>query len=238
MLGYIIFNEKNSLNNLGLAMLGNNEHYYASEKIESEEVPLRKNGSLTIRTGTYEDIIINRAFRIIDNEVLREKVIKIKKWLNIINDKKLFFDYNLTKYYTVKSTDIIEIKDNKKNSFDIKIKFICEPFLKIVEPGFVQVENNSNIINSGDVECEPVLKLLLSSTPSDVVFTIAGKKFTVKNVKDNLLIDGTMFRTISNGVEVRTIGDYPKLRVGASKITWDGTHIQSVSIIKNELYWG
>lgn len=236
---YIVFNNKNTLEDLGLGILTSNEHNRTEEEMEYIEVEGRKKGSLTIRRNNFKDIIIKRTFRIIDKEDLNEKLIKITRWLNNVEDNRLFFSNYTEKCFTVKNATIKNIKDDKGNIFDIDIEFVCEPFLKDLNNDFVEVKNGDIIYNWGDEVAEPNIKFTLFPKYGDVTIFLGGETLEIKNVKDDLIIDTSLFRATSEGMEVKSIGDFPLLQKGANIINFNSTQslgIQKCEIKKNLLY--
>lgn len=234
---YMIFNNKNSLEDFNLGIVESNNHYTVEEVIESISIDGRKNGSLTKKTGTFNDIKINRTFRLLNPKNRDIQTDKIAKWFNDIQDDRLWFSDYSQKCYIVKNARMVNIKDDRRNIVNIDVEFVCQPFLKNVSESFEEVSNNEMVFNYGDFNSDPIIKLSLPSNEQTIQITIKDKTLIVKNVKNELLIDNSMFTALSEGRFLDTTGNWLEFQKGENQISWVG-QVNKFEIYKNIIYRG
>lgn len=230
-----VFNRRNSFEDMGLIILKGISRQATYEEIESVEVEGRIQGSLTIKTESYKDIEVVRTVRIPTFEEYTVKSAEINKWLNEIEDNRLYFEDEPNKCYTVKYVKTLVYNDENRLYTDLTITFVCEPFMRVTNEFEMIVANNENIYNDGDVISEPILYLNLPDLEQNIQITINDRTIELRNVKGNVTIDTTLFIALNNNLIIRTIGDFPILEKGNNTISWVGD-INELKIKKNIMY--
>ncbi len=236
-MNYFIFNNKNSFEDMKIGIIGNSIRVKPKEKIEKEEIEGRKLGSLVYKTGNYEDIILSRKLRLLTFEDYEEETFKIVNWFTNIEDNRLIFKDYPQKCYKVKYVEFGDFEDYRGGNVDFEVKFICEPFIYSSIDEEIEVTNRELILNDGFLPAEPLITLELPSTTQTISITIGAKTIQLDNVKGNVIIDSQTPRVICEGVEIKTIGDFPVLTEGYNIISWVG-NINKFTMKKNLLYRG
>lgn len=234
-MNYFILNNKNSLFDMNIGIIGNSTRPRPQEVVEKEEVEGRKQGSLIYKTGAYKDIIIKRKLRLLSFNNYEVETLRIMNWLTNIEDNRLIFKDYTEKCYKVKYVEIADFEDYRGGNVDFDATFHCEPFLYNTNEPDISISNGDLILNDGFIEADPTIKLVLPSTPGNIQITIGSKSLTLNNVKGEVIIEPQ--RAICEGIEVRTIGEFPVLTEGYNIVSWVG-NINSFKINKNLLYRG
>ena len=166
MFNYFIFNNKKSTD-LDIYMLKGFETPYPTEIIESQEVEGRRNGTLTDKTGNYNDIIFDVNCRMMIKGDRNYKTKELFKWINNIEDNRIYFKNNLDKCYKVKYCNITSIKE-ESHSIDFTINFRCNPFFydTYFKNLIVEGESEGNRLqvfgyNYGDLPSYPKITIYL-----------------------------------------------------------------------------
>lgn len=231
-----IFNNKNSFEDMKCLVVGQVSLPLIQEVVENIEVEGRKQGSLTKKTGNYKDITIKMTLKFIEMQEFNKYKQRIQDWLTNVTDNKLYFEDNKNKCYIVKNVNLSAItpKNGYQATFDVE--FICEPFLKETNQDFIQVNKGDKIINLGYIQAEPIIKLTLPDSPTDITLNINESQFEIRQVQGKIKIDSSLF-IIETENEIKTIGNLPILQLGENTINWSGT-INKFEIKPNILYRG
>lgn len=236
-MNYFIFNNKNSLEDMNLGIVGNSIRPRPQEVTEVEEVDGRKQGALVYKTGGYKDLVIKRKLRLLKFDNYEVETLKIMNWLTNIEDNRLIFKDYKEKCYKVKYVIVSDFEDYRGGNVDFDVTFYCEPFLFNTNEPDIQVLNGDFIFSDSDLEAEPIIKISLPATQGNVQVSIGSKSLTINNVKNELIIDCGLRKAICEGIEVKTIGSFPIITQGYNILSWVGT-IDSLKINKNLIYRG
>lgn len=235
------FNNKHNFEDLNCMIVSPISFPVAIEEIEEETIEGSVTGSLTRRTGTYNDITIQVKLQLMDinsyEEEYKEKIQAITEWLFDIADNRLIFDDNKEKCYIVKRVEITEFEDYKKFYSRFTVNFICQPFLRYSYETVQELINNQLIYNNGSIESRPYIELELPNTATNVQITINDNTFQINNAKGNVTIDCLLLSCRNEEGNLRTIGEFPTLQKGNNKISWTGT-INKFRIKNNFMFRG
>lgn len=236
-MNYFIFNNKNSLEDMNLGIVGNSIRPRPQEVTEVEEVEGRKQGALVYKTGSYKDLVIKRKLRLLSFNNYEVETLKIMNWLTNIEDNRLIFKDYKEKCYKAKYVIISDFEDYRGGNVDFDVTFYCEPFLFNTNELDIEVLNGGSIFSDSDLEAEPTIKISLPAIEGNIQVSIGSKSLTINNVKNELIIDCQLQKAICEGIEVKTIGDFPTITQGYNTISWIGT-VNSLKINKNSIYRG
>lgn len=233
MITYAQFNGLNSFDDLDLGILTSNEHPIPEDDVEFLEVKNRQAGSVVRQTKLYKDLIVKRTFRILKTDDIGIRVRRVREWLSSKVDNTLFFSNYPERCYIVKRAFIVKVKDVKELITEIDVEFRCEPFLGDSNEVAIDLPKNAtNINNSGDIEAKPLMIFKLAGAAQNITITGGGKTLTVNGATGTLIVDCENLRAISDGIEKKTIGDFPVLPVGINTITWTGNGTATIKINK------
>lgn len=236
MKSYIIINGMNSYEDLDL-LLKSMTIPSSNEQIEEVEVEGR-NGSLTIKNGTYENKKLNFSFDLkrkrnenyidFQNRIdYIEDSLHIKKGELIIFNRpdKVFNIKYLTKDITMES-DIIA---------NVDVNVICESFMYEINEQYMDVKNNSNIFYKGTVPGEPNIKIYGSG---NIQLTINNETIQINNVNEYVELDSKLFLCLNKDKTSKSrdmIGHFPLLTKGINNISWTG-NVSKVEILPRTAY--
>lgn len=231
----IFFNRLNCYEDLSCILLTGYDIPVTCEDIENINVDNRRQGSLTIKTGNYKDLELNLTFRLVNYINLGENIKKIINWISDIKDNRLYFSNRVDKVYLVKNAVISNFKNDNKLFQEFSINFICEPFMAFPVELIEEVNNNSMILNKGDIVSDPILKLTLPSSEQTIQLTINSETLELRNVSNYIEINSQLFLVTGAEGESQSIkmyGDFPVLNPGYNSISWNG-NIVKFEIQKN-----
>ena len=236
MKSYIIINGINSYEDLDL-LLKSMTIPSSNEQIEEVEVEGR-NGSLTIKNGTYENKKLNFSFDLkrkrnenyidFQNRIdYIEDSLHIKKGELIIFNRpdKVFNIKHLTKDISMES-DIIA---------NVDVNVICESFMYEINEQYMDVKNNSNIFYKGTVEGEPNIKIYGSG---NIQLTINNETIQINNVNEYVELDSKLLLCLNSDKTSKSrdmIGHFPLLTKGINNISWTG-NVSKVEILPRTAY--
>lgn len=236
MKSYIIINGINSYEDLDL-LLKSMTIPSSNEQIEEVEVEGR-NGSLTIKNGTYENKKLNFSFDLkrkrnenyidFQNRIdYIEDSLHIKKGELIIFNRpdKVFNIKHLTKDISMES-DIIA---------NVDVNVICESFMYEINEQYMDVKNNSNIFYKGTVEGEPNIKIYGSG---NIQLTINNETVQINNVNEYVELDSKLLLCLNSDKTSKSrdmIGHFPLLTKGINNISWTG-NVSKVEILPRTAY--
>lgn len=229
------FNGLESIRDMGVYIVNNIEFPNISEKIEQEPIDGSPIGSLTIKTGEYEDSVFTLKLRFIDRVDIEGKFKEIKNWLKRVKDNRLSFDYE--KCYKVKNIVLKPYKFNRISG-EFEVDVVCEPHLKAFYSEYTPVVSEEMIYNNGDIESYPKLKITLPTAKTSVQIYINNEGIQLKDVSDFILIDSERQIVVDGNNQSKTInmtGDFPILKEGENIVRWTG-NITKFEINKNERF--
>lgn len=211
---YIIFNNKNSLDDFRLGVTNIGDLPVANEIVEYE------NG-YTIKTGTYESINIPITFTERELKSIIHYQDEIIDWLTNIKDSKLSFSFMLDKYYIVKNVTVDSISRSFNRYNAINVTFTLEPF-KYQHESIITATMPTNLYNRGTVDSQPNIKIHGSG---NIQLTINNETIQINNVEEYVELDSKLFLCLNpNGTSKSRdmIGNFPILTMGYNQISWVG----------------
>lgn len=236
-MNYFTFNNRNSLLDLNLGIVGNSTRPRPQEIIEREQVEGRRKGSLVYKTGAYKDLIVDRKLRLLTFNDYEIETLKIMNWLSDIEDNRLILKDYPQKCYRVKYAEVGNFEDYRGGNVDFDVSFVCEPFIYNTNEQELTLTNGELIFNDGFLASEPVIKLDLPQNTQSISINVGPKTIQLNGVKGTVIIDSQIPRAICEGIEIKTIGGFPALEIGKNIISWTGT-VNKFSLSKNLVYRG
>jgi predicted phage tail component-like protein len=234
----VYFNNLNSYNDLGLYIESRPNLPIAEEQINSISIEGR-NGTLTEKYGTYNDIEINIKFVLINDTNYCDQVRNIKAWLQNIQDNKLVLSDDTNYFYLV---TYIKFDKNILRESELEMvgsftaTFICKPFAYSFEGlNKITITQETNIINEGTVIAYPMMKVYGSG---DITLTINNKNIILSGIINNITLDSIIMEAYDDNIENvnnKMNGEFPVLDIGENNISWVGT-ISKIEIIPNWCY--
>lgn len=188
-----------------------------NEEVEEVEVEGR-NGSLTVRKGTYKDRNITFSFKLYDNELFWSKIDDAEEWLLNFTDNRLFYNRK-DRCFSVKRVIIGDISKEVKLYGEFDVTFVCEPFMKDINPSsYTFLENEKIIINTGHFDVEPLIELYGNG---NLEISINGESTIIENVSNKVIIDSEFMVCVDenyNNKLIDMIGKFPRLIRGDNEI--------------------
>ena len=219
----IYFNRKDCYEDLGILL---KEPIYLppnNEEIETITIEDR-NGSLTRKKGTFPDRNIDITFVLphLDKNGMYEKIEEILDWLENIEDNKLVIRED--RYYIVKSVNYGDITTQALRFYEITITLTLKPFAYDPSEKEITITSGKTLNNLGNVYSEPIITIEPKTAITNFTITINGNEFKiVDTVNKTITINSELKKCISNNNNLNTSGDYPILKKGKNKITFDNT---------------
>ena len=236
----LYFNNKEAYKDLNLLIMNAIEYPFIKEEKEVVEVNGRNEGSLTIATGNYKDLVIPVTFKMYKTDNYKNRIREITMWLTDIRDNILSFEDYREKCYKVKKIDISNIYDVNFTSAIFTINFICNPFIYRSREIPIVVNNNSDLYYDGDIKAEPNIILELPSNEQNISIIINDREFRFEKVKERIEIISSKMLVLDKNkgsLSNKMVGNFPILDLGINKIKWTGT-INRFEINKNTIYRG
>lgn len=234
---YFIFNKKHSFIDSKIVLSETGKTPQVKEVINNTSI-LGKSGTVTERTGIYNDIVIERKLKLWTSSNFKTQIRDLNKWLTEIEDNRLILSDNTNRYYKVKSVDLGDVEKEFELYGVFVVKFICEPFIFDVFEREEVIVNNSKIFYAGDIEGEPIIKFLLPNNVQTIQFTLNDETIQINNASGSLTMDCQKCMFVNeNNQNVSFIGNFYKLKKGYNSIKWIGG-ITNVAIFKNTYYKG
>lgn len=192
------------------------------------------NGELFEFDG-YENRHIKIDFIFKDDYDIWEKIRKIERWLNNIENNILSFSDNPSYFYIVKKVEYDDIERMYKRIGKFSITFITYPFVKndsSQQP--ITLVNNAKLNNEGDHESYPIITL----TGEGLINLYVNNNLVTLNLSGTIVINSELKLCYRDGVMVNSVmkGKFPVLNIGENIIKWEG-NITNMSIIPNYLYY-
>lgn len=199
-----------------------------NEDIEEIDVEGR-NGSLTIKKGTYKDRSITFTFKLFDNELFWSRIDDAEEWLLNFTDNRLFYNRQ-DRCFIVKRVVIGDITKEVNISGEFDITFVCEPFMQDIMPSsYTFLENEKTIINTGHFTVEPLIELYGNG---NLEISINGESTIIENVTNKVIIDSEFMACVNEDYNNKLgsmIGKFPTLSRGDNEI------VVSANVVKTSI---
>lgn len=145
-----------------------------AEKVDTYEIP-NTNGSVVRRSGTYDDITLTVKCFVFDGGYHPEEIYKY-----LSGAKTVEFSRCPDYFYKVKKVNGITPSYKQLGKNYLQVVFTCEAFRYSVDNA-PQTESGSTvtIYNRGNVPCEPVYALALSSEATDETLTVNDEELAI-----------------------------------------------------------
>lgn len=215
---FIIFNNLNSLEDLGLSIVRRPNIPSPVQNKTTTEVP-GADGLLYEVLGGYKDIVIPIEFNFIDRNSLKERFRQVKLWINEIEDNKLIFSDDVDWFYRVIDINLngdFETILKQKGLF--KIDFTCRAYQYMLDGNNPIFMSNNSILYNCYLSSKPLIKV---KGHGQVNISINNNTFTVP-VSDYVYIDSELelaYRDKGNYFNIGN-GKFPILQKGSNKITY------------------
>lgn len=235
---YVIFNNKHSHEDLEL-LLDTPILPSSNEDIEEVEVEGR-NGTITIKKGTYPNKVIPLSFSLLrgGNEDIvdfYERVQIVEEWLNNIEDNDLILYLKPNRKYKVKRIEKNDIPIENYRFAKFETNFICESLMYELDERTIEIENNSTIHYKGTVEGECNIKIYGTG---NIQLTINSETIQINNVNQYVELDSKLSLCLNLDKTSKSrdmIGHFPLLTKGLNNISWTG-NISKVEILPRTAY--
>lgn len=230
-LNTLIFNDKDSLKDLGIGVASLPSIPFSLEDIKEYKIQGR-NGSLISKYETYQDRKIVFDLVVIDYSDSAKAYNTISKWLYEIKDNKLFYDKEDV-YFKVKN---ISIDGLQKQVFYgeglFKVTFIVEPFLYYKENQEIEITSNTKIV-SPEFAYDGVPEITVLGT-GDISLLINNKKVLLEKVENSITINSQLMECYKDkeNLNYRMYGEFPILNNGENTINING-NIEKILIKPN-----
>lgn len=236
MKSYIIINGMNSYEDLNL-LLKSMTIPSSNEQIEEVEVEGR-NGSLTIKNGTYENKKLNFSFdlkRKRDENYIdfQNRIDYVEDLLDIEKGELIIFNRPNKVFNIKRLTKDISMENDINANVDINV--ICEPFNYLLSEQYIDLENNSNIFYQGNVPGECNIKIYGSG---NIQLTINNETIQINNVNEYVELDSKLLLCLNKDKTSKSrdmIGHFPLLTKGVNNISWTG-NVSKVEILPRTAY--
>lgn len=215
----IIYNNKNSQDDLGLSIEKRPNIPFPQKRIERFSVPGR-NGSITIAEGTYEDIPIEFLVGFMDYNFF-DKLRPVKEWILVMKDYHLTFSDDVYNFYKVKSVEVGDIERELRRFGKFNLQFLCDPFLYSYEGEKpIEILWNTTLYNDG-YESNPYIKIYGNG---NVSININDNLITLNNIVDFVEIDTESMNCFKGNILKNNtmMGDFPVLKGGENTISFTG----------------
>lgn len=235
---YIIFNNKSSYEDLEL-LLETPSIPTSNEDVEEVEVEGR-NGTVTIKKGTYPNKIIPLKFTLKRkyNESIEDfylRVQEVEDWLEFIEDDNLVLYLKPNRKYIVKRIEKDDITTESQIFAKIQANFICEPFMYLLDEQYIELKNNSNIYYQGTAHGECNIKIYGNGS---IQLTINSETVQINNVNEYVELDSKLLLCLNKDKTSKSrdmIGHFPLLTKGVNNISWTG-NVSKVEILPRTAY--
>ncbi|MEM5647357.1 phage tail protein [Bacillus cereus] len=199
--------------NYGLYVLKRPAIPTAKRKVEFIEVSGR-HGALT-KKGAYEDVPLSIKFNVLEYGNIKSLLRQAKFWL--LNGKTLFFTDDDV-YRKIKNVEIGNIENEIEEYGEFEANFTFDPFEYVITAP-IEVMKSDVVLNIGTFESEPRFEIYGSG---DIRLIINDITFLIKDVRDSVVVDSSLFTAYSGTSPIKTVGEFPTFKVGENTITWSG----------------
>ncbi|MBU3107134.1 phage tail protein [Clostridium gasigenes] len=193
-----------------------------SSNEEYEEIKVDgRNGSLYINKGTYPNKTLSFLFSEISNRIHVDLEL-LMVWLTEIEDNRLFYGRD-DRVFIVKKIIKGDFEQEFRNLGNIKIDFICEPFMSDKYPFEYEITTNNFKFNyGGTAPTEPLIRIYGTG---NIQLIINDETMQIKNVNNYVEIDSGLLQVRdSNGQskDFDSIGDFTIFTKGDYVISYSG----------------
>ena len=235
---YIIFNNKSSYEDLEL-LLDTPSIPTSNEDVEEVEVEGR-NGTVTIKKGTYPNKIIPLKFTLKRkyNESIEDfylRVQEVEDWLEFIEDDNLVLYLKPNRKYIVKRIEKDDIIPESQIFAKIQTNFICEPFAYKLVENIITLTKESDINYDGTVKGECNIKIYGNG---NIQLTINDDTVQINNVNEYVELDSKLLLCLNKDKTSKSrdmIGHFPILTRGSNKVSWIG-NVSKIEILPRTAY--
>lgn len=215
---FIIFNNLNSLEDLGLSIVRRPNIPSPVQNKTTTEVP-GADGLLYEVLGGYKDIIIPIEFNFIDKNSLKERFRQVKSWINEIEDNKLIFSDDVDWFYKVVDINLngdFETILKQKGLF--KVDFTCRAYQYMLDGNSPIFMPNNSLLYNCYLPSKPLIKI---KGHGEVSIAINNNRFTVP-VSDYVYVDSELELAYRDKNDPFNIGkgEFPILQRGHNTITY------------------
>ena len=194
-----------------------------------------RNGSLTIKSGTYKDRTISITFRLLDSDRFWIMVDDFEDWLLNVNDNRLFYDRQ-DRCFIVKRVVFGDITKEIRKYGELQVDFIVKPFMEDLTPSsFTFLENEKLFINQGHFPIKPIITLYGNG---NLEISINGEVTIIENVQEEITIDSEYMMCFDKNNTNQLsdmIGKFPELAVGENDIVVS-SNVNKVTIKYTNFY--
>lgn len=235
---YILFNNKNSYEDLGL-LLETPSIPTSNGDVEEVEVEGRS-GTLTIKKGTYPNKVIPLDFTLKRrfNESIVDfylRVQEVEDWLEFIDDYNLIVYLKPNRRYIVKRIEKGDVTPDSQVFTRIQTNFVCEPFTYKLVENIITLTKPSDINYTGTVNGECNIKIYGNG---NIQLTINDDTVQINNVNEYVELDSKLLLCLNKDKTSKSrdmIGHFPILTRGSNEVSWIGD-VSKVEILPRTAY--
>lgn len=226
---YFILDGKHSHEDYNIIVSSGPPYVISKERVTHKTVG-GKNGSLTIKEGIYDDIVLPFKIRILSKNSyeLYEKIDEIITWLT--EAKTLIYDRHDV-YYNVKEVDI---SDGFLNELimgaESSINIVCEPFKYTCNEDVITINKPTNLLYTGTHRGECNIKIYATG---NIQLTINSETIEIKNVENFVELDSKLELCLNSDKTSKSrdfSGNWLTLVKGNNNISWVG-NVQKIDIL-------
>ena len=160
---------------------------------------------------------------------------RIRAWLDMSNYSDFIYQFDEHYVYQAVVVDDVKFTSNRLNGPMVRFEFAISlrPF-KMSRTGLKWLTNEPALINIEKYPSEPKIHIKGSG---DISFWINEKRFDLKNVGNEIIIDSQLeesYRVVDGVMEIQdhktTFKDFPVLPIGRSNFRWQG-NVQQFNIL-------
>ena len=219
--GEILFNNLSSIKDLHMYMTSYPTLSMDSEDFEKVVIEGR-NGCLIRNKGTFKEKELVFTFtKESDNEVLFDLDL-IQLWLTKYTDNRLYYGRN-DKCYRVKKIVFGDFKQEMKDTAEVTITFICEPFIYNPNENIHTITASNYKFNyRGTAPADTLIKVYGSG---NIQLTINNQTVLLKNVNEVVTIDSNLkqFRDKNEqSKDLECVGNFIALDEDDYNVTYTG----------------
>lgn len=235
---YVIFNNKHSYEDLELLL---ETPILPSSNEDTEEVEVEgRNGTLTIKKGTYPNKKVTLSFSLLrganeDIVDFYERVQIVEDWLNDIEDNDLIVYLKPNRKYKVKRIEKSEITPIDYRFVKFETNFICESFMYDLNGHSLTLTTHETLFYKGNVPGECNIKIYGSG---NIQLTINSETVQINNVNEYVELDSKLLLCLNSDKTSKSrdmIGHFPLLSKGINNISWTG-NVSKVEILPRTAY--
>ncbi|MGM9536558.1 MAG: hypothetical protein ACI3VR_14935, partial [Intestinibacter sp.] len=212
---YIVFNNLNSLYDLGLTIIEEPNIPIAKEIVEIEN-------NKTVKTGEYNNLELTLKFRIKNPKNIYNYMDTIVDWIINYKNNDLYISAFKDRIFKVKDTTIKEPHTKFSRYGFFNVDFVLEPFKYAIEQT-INVFNGQSIFYHGTVPGECNIKIYGNG---NIQLTINNDTVQINNINEYVELDSKLLSCLNKDKTSKTrdmIGHFPILTRGINNISWTGS---------------